>query len=216
MNRMTMGVLVALSLAAGVALAAPLTIFQPDTPARAVEVNANFASVKPPAGSIVAYAGATAPEGWLFCEGQTFDATQFPELAAALGTRYGGTAGMPRVPDLAGRVIVGLDVGSSRVTGALADTLGEPGGVDVNTTVPAHTHAITSEPAHNHPVSGACNNATCGNFNDGFTRGSGNLDPGFRTGTGGAHNHGGATGSTGSPGVTNLQPFLTLRYLIKT
>lgn len=87
----------------------------------------------------------------------------------------------------------------------------------VFTQVPAHTHPITNEPAHQHSLVAACSGTSCSNANDGFTRGSGGIDANsFRAGAGGAHNHGGATGNTGTPSVTNLQPFLALRYLIKT
>ena len=204
-------------LAAGLAVAAPLTLFSADAPALADEVNSNFAAVKTPAGTVIAFAGSAVPSGWLLCDGATFGATTHPELAAAIGTTYGGTASAPRVPDLIGRVVFGVDGASSRISAGQADVLGEVGGVEANSQVPAHAHAITNEPAHQHSLPATCNNSTCNNASDGFTRGSGVVDSNsFRAGAGGAHNHGGATGSTGTTSVTNLQPFLALRYLIKT
>lgn len=204
-------------LAAGLAVAAPLTIFSADEPARADQVNANFADVKTPPGTVIAFAGSTVPPGWLLCDGAPFVAMTYPELAAAIGTTYGGTASNPRVPDLIGRVVVGVDSASARISGAQADLLGEVGGIEANTQVPAHTHPITNEPAHQHSLVAACSGTSCSNANDGFTRGNGGIDANtFRAGLGGAHNHGGATGNTGTPSVTNLQPFIALRYLIKT
>ncbi len=121
------------------------------------------------------------------------------------------------MPDLIGRVVVGVDSASARISGAQADLLGEGGGAESNVQVPAHTHTITNEPAHQHSLMAACSGTSCANANDGFTRGNGGIDANtFRAGAGGAHNHGGATGSTGTTSVTNLQPFLALRYLIKT
>lgn len=204
-------------LVASLAVAAPLTVFFDDEPAVADQVNANFAAVKTPAGTVIAFAGSTVPSGWLLCDGAPFVAMTHPELAAAIGTTYGGTASAPRVPDLIGRVVVGVDSASARISGAQADLLGEAGGIEANTQVPAHTHPITNEPAHQHSLVAACSGTSCSNANDGFTRGSGGIDANsFRAGAGGAHNHGGATGNTGTPSVTNLQPFLALRYLIKT
>jgi len=37
-----------------------------------------------PAGSIQAFAGANVPHGWLLCDGEVYDISQFPALAAAL------------------------------------------------------------------------------------------------------------------------------------
>ncbi|MBL8950977.1 MAG: tail fiber protein, partial [Myxococcaceae bacterium] len=163
-----------------------------------------------PPGTIVAWAGfGPPPEGWLVCDGSTFSATAYPELSMTLGSTT--------VPDLRGRVIVGLDFTSARITSGLASVIGGSGGTDMNFAVPSHTHSIPSDPGHTHTLTSACNNSTCNNGNDGFTRGSGNLDgSAFRTAPAGSHNHGGSTGPTGANGVTNLQPFLTLRYLIKT
>ena len=52
-----------------------------------------------PVGMIVAYTGATIPDGWFPCDGRTFSRTAYPGLYAALGGTYGGG-----VPDLRGRV----------------------------------------------------------------------------------------------------------------
>ncbi|MBX7099760.1 MAG: phage tail protein [Myxococcaceae bacterium] len=200
--------LVLVTMVVSVARADGVRLFTPNTPAIADDVNHNF-QVVAPTGTIVIYAGSgsTPPDGWLFCDGSAF--TGLPTLAAVLG----GTT----VPDLRGRVVVGLDASSLRISGGAANTVGKVGGVDVNTDVPAHTHTIASDPGHNHNIKAACNGGTCGNGSDGFARSSSNFDTvNFTTLSGGAHNHGGATGSTGSAGVTNLQPFIAFRYIIKT
>lgn len=53
-----------------------------------------------PIGTVVAYAGATAPDGWVLCNGQSTAA--YPALAAVVGSN---------VPDLRGEFIRGLDGG---------------------------------------------------------------------------------------------------------
>ena len=54
-----------------------------------------------PIGSIVAYGGATAPNGWLLCQGQAISRTDYAELFAAIGTAYGSGDGSTtfNVPD---------------------------------------------------------------------------------------------------------------------
>jgi microcystin-dependent protein len=41
-------------------------------------------------GTILLYAFNYAPEGWLSCDGQTMNITQYQALFALLGTTYGG------------------------------------------------------------------------------------------------------------------------------
>ena len=48
----------------------------------------------PPTGSIVAYPGSSAPDGWLFCDGSAYNTTTFSELFSLLGT--------PTTPDFTG------------------------------------------------------------------------------------------------------------------
>lgn len=57
-----------------------------------------------PAGCIVAYAGATAPEGWLLCHGQAVSRADYGDLFVAIGTAYGPGDGATsfNLPDLRG------------------------------------------------------------------------------------------------------------------
>jgi microcystin-dependent protein len=65
-----------------------------------------------PIGTIFPYAGANAPNGYLFCDGGEVERTKFPELYDVIGTRYNGTEPLNgvntyRVPDLRGRFALG-------------------------------------------------------------------------------------------------------------
>jgi microcystin-dependent protein len=64
-----------------------------------------------PAGSLMPYAGASAPSGWLLCFGQEINRSTYAALFAVLGTTYGAGDGSTTfaVPDLRGRVIAGQD-----------------------------------------------------------------------------------------------------------
>ena len=61
-----------------------------------------------PTGTILDYAGATVPSGWLLCDGTTVRGPPTPELFALVGTTFntGGEAGTVfRLPDLRGRAV---------------------------------------------------------------------------------------------------------------
>lgn len=63
-----------------------------------------------PIGAIQAYAGTTAPTGWIMCNGQAVSRSSYSELFNVVGTTYGSGDGSTtfNVPDLRGRVITGV------------------------------------------------------------------------------------------------------------
>lgn len=76
-----------------------------------------------PVGSVVAYAGTSAPEGFLLCDGSIYDSTEYGELFNIIGEMYnigGEEEGKFRVPNLRSRVIVGMDS-----TNTYFDVIGE-------------------------------------------------------------------------------------------
>lgn len=65
-------------------------------------------------GTVLAYAGSTAPAGFLFCHGQVVARADHPNLFAVIGTTYntgGETSAQFRLPDLRAEFIRGLDAG---------------------------------------------------------------------------------------------------------
>ena len=94
-----------------------------------------------PVGTISQFAGDTAPEGYLLCDGSEYDKTIYADLYAIIGDKYGTgtTANYFKVPDLRGKVPVGKN-------GADTDfnTLGKTGGEK------AHKLATDEMPNHNH------------------------------------------------------------------
>lgn len=62
-----------------------------------------------PVGTILPYAGAQAPEGYLFCNGAFLSTTDpnYTELYSAIGTAFGSSGNQFRLPDLRGRVPIG-------------------------------------------------------------------------------------------------------------
>jgi microcystin-dependent protein len=73
-------------------------------------VNAlNSASVPP--GTVIAFAGASLPAGWLVCDGSAVSRTQYANLFSAIAVAHGGGDGVNtfNLPDLRGRFVRGVD-----------------------------------------------------------------------------------------------------------
>jgi len=63
-----------------------------------------------PVGTLLPYAGAVVPEGWLLCDGTSLLRATYPELFAAVGTSWGATdATHFNLPDMRGRSAFGAD-----------------------------------------------------------------------------------------------------------
>lgn len=62
-------------------------------------------------GIVEAFAGGATPNGYLLCNGQAVSRTTYAELFAVIGVTYGAGNGSTtfNIPDLKGRVVVGLD-----------------------------------------------------------------------------------------------------------
>ncbi len=162
-----------------------------------------------PIGSIVAFAGDKEPEGWLMCDGLPYSSKKYPKLYEIIKENYLpsnswvieankiSTEKFFHVPDSRGRVLVGVDNGSNRVTSN--NTLGATGGEE------KHQLTIDEMPKHNHkmfdsalgeikpPHSAVISGKNLGNPNGyGLTEETGNDQP---------HN--------------NMQPYLISNYIIK-
>lgn len=177
-----------------------------------------------PAGCIMPYAGATAPDGWLLCHGQAVSRTAYADLFAAIGTAHGAGDGSTtfNLPDLRGRIVAGRDdmggADAGRLAGGIADrtVLGGAGGAATHVLVtgemPAHGHGVT-DPGHQHSMQAG--NPTPGGPTGRASWGDGNNLSTFST-------HGsGATGiavqNAGGGGAhNNTQPTLILNYVIAT
>jgi len=98
-------------------------------------------------GTILPWAGAWAPRGWAFCQGQAMSINQNQALFAVIGTQYGGDGKTTfNLPDLRGRFPIGAGVNLN--TGKLWRS-GEtnPRGEAMTATI-----GINNIPAHNHEI----------------------------------------------------------------
>lgn len=94
-----------------------------------------------PTGLITPFGGASAPDGFLLCDGAAVSRTTYADLFAVVGTNYGVGDGSStfNLPNLKGRVPVGLDTGQTEF-----NTLGKSGGLKAVTLtvdqIPSHSH----------------------------------------------------------------------------
>jgi len=173
-----------------------------------------------PAGSVIPYAGASAPTGFLLCDGSAVSRTTYAALFAVVGTTYGVGDGSSTftLPDLRGRVVAGQDdmggASADRLTdqtgGLNGDTLGDTGG--------SETHTLTTAQlaSHTHSFSGSGSTTAMTFLNDGLGVNRGG------SGQSSSSNSisvsiSGTTGSAGSGSAhNNVQPTIILNYIIRT
>lgn len=155
-----------------------------------------------PTGTILPFAGSTAPSQFLLCQGQAISRTTYSALFAVIGTTYGAGNGSTtfNLPSFAGRVPVGLS------TETEFNTLGKKGG--------EKTHLLTGNElaGHTHQVPIAV---------DGLWASTGGVASGYQTYGGDDIQYGEISTDSGGEGEyidqphNNLQPYITINFLIK-
>lgn len=100
-----------------------------------------------PVGSILTYAGVTAPGGWLLCDGSEVSRQSYPRLYTVIGSLYGNPeiSGNFVLPNLADRIPMGKSGSTS---------IGQSGGnnsITLSTNqMPSHTHTGTTDLSGSH------------------------------------------------------------------
>lgn len=157
-------------------------------------------------GQIMIFGGNFPPKNWAFCDGSLLPIQQNSALFSLLGTMYGGDGRVTfGLPDLRGRVPVGMGPGP----GLSNYKQGEKGGQE------SHSLQISELPSHAHPVAVAAanENNTLQNRPGGNVLGAANiydLPASADAALGGVS--AGAAGSN-TP-HENRQPFLAVNYII--
>lgn len=180
-----------------------------------------------PVGTINAFAGSTAPSGYLLCFGQCISRTTYADLFAVLGTTFNNGCSVSDfgIPDLRGRVAVGKDdmggTAANRITsggaGITGTSLGASGGGETQTLtaaqMPIHDHggATGSAGAKSVNITAPTNNAQVA---AGVTAQIANIVTATTYNTADAHTHSIASAGGGQPHSVT-QPSIVLNAIIK-
>ena len=163
-------------------------------------------------GALLMWPTASAPSGYLLCDGSSVSTSTYANLYSVIGYTFGGSGGSFSLPDYRGKSPLGV---SSSYT--LASTGGSADAIVVS-----HTHTATStvtDPGHNHNFyypntgyslgggpAGAVANQSSSAF---LTTPIANATTGITVAT--------TNTSTGASGTNaNLQPYLAINFIIKT
>jgi microcystin-dependent protein len=145
-----------------------------------------------------------APLGFAQCNGQILSIAQNSALFSLLGTTYGGDGRSNfALPDLQGRVAIGMGNGA----GLSPRVLGETGGQE------SVTLTIAQLPAHSHPILAASTEAAVSSPSNAVMAGKARVP--LYNAIGSADTAMAPTGSAGgNQPFNNMQPFLALNYVI--
>jgi len=121
-------------------------------------------------GSVIAFAGATPPQGYLLCDGSAVSRTTYPGLFAVIATMYGKGDGATtfNLPDLRTRAVFGARVPTPSATDLfwLSTAFGSALTSLQPRHLPRHTHPVI-DPGHAHATAGTIW-TVIGGFQTGF------------------------------------------------
>ena len=193
------------------------------------DIPSGFTNLGNPAGTIVAFAGSSAPTGYLIANGSAISRTTYANLFAIIGTTYGVGDGSTtfNLPDLRGRTAVGLNSLNTDVS-----TLGNNEGAVIGSRTPKHKHTVVqptisqpsvnvSDPGHSHTYTaiytGANTRPAITNPPPGGdgTANTGSSTTGITAALSGAPTASGGTVGTQTNAPTDSAAYLTVNYIIK-
>ncbi len=151
-----------------------ILVFRPGTGLLKESRNIFVSDLAVPIGGLMPFAGASAPYGYLLCDGSEIEKTKYPDLYDVIGNTFNGAVplvgvGTFRLPDLRGRFPLGrdnmdnaitvpnstggyVDAGGGnidRVSGTAPDNLGDNGGQSTNSLT------VSNLPDHEHNMKGS-------------------------------------------------------------
>jgi microcystin-dependent protein len=146
-----------------------------------------------------------APSGWAMCNGQILPIAQYSALFDLLRTHYGGNGTTTfALPDFRGRVPLAPGQGTGLSDYSLGESDGEEKHTLLAAEMPAHTHAWEASTGgaglKNQPVGALTAHPTTTRLYHASGANNANMAPMTTAGGGQGHN--------------NLQPYLTLNFII--
>jgi microcystin-dependent protein len=160
---------------------------------------------QPYVGEIRMFAGNFAPNGWMFCEGQTLPIAENEVLFQLIGTTYGGDGEETfNLPNLASRVPIHMGTGPDGTTYQIGEMAGTEQETLTTQQIPNHSHPLTAsaDVASKEPPGGqVLAQSTAANM---YIQDSpdGSLAPSAVQPAGGSQPH------------ENTQPFLCINFII--
>jgi microcystin-dependent protein len=157
-------------------------------------------------GEIRMFGGSFAPAGWMLCQGQQLAIAENDALFTLIGTTYGGDGQSTfNLPNLQSRVPIHM--GTSPVSGT-SYQLGEAAGVE------SVTLTINQIPVHSHNAMGSSGNASDPNPNGNVLASSTVVQPYAVESVAANFVQTCITPFGGSQPHTNIQPYLTINFII--
>jgi len=202
-------------------------IYETDTAKLLIWDGSAWVDVYPaqPAGSLTAYAGASAPAGWLLCDGTAVSRTTYATLFGLLSTTYGAGNGTTtfNLPDMRGRMPMGAGTGAgqgasgSGAPSGTALTARTRGGFGGDERMQTHTHI---QNAHAHELGPGQSFGTSFGPNAGgvatFGLSVAIINTNTYQGPYSATSVTATNQNAGSGSSENMPPFVVLNYIIKT
>lgn len=179
-----------------------------------------------PIGSVTAYAGSSAPTGWLLCDGSTVSQTTYADLYALIGTTYGpASGGNFTLPDLRGRAAVGVNAGGAAYLTSLGATIGSADAVLLQHNHSASSSSSVTDPGHRHTFNsqnltaggggGYALSAINNNYGSNITGYASGAINTSTTGISVSTSTTIANAGSGNGQNQNLQPSIALNYIIR-
>ena len=159
-------------------------------------------------GMIKMFVGDYAPEYYLLCDGRSLSVQQYTALYAIIGYSYGGSGQNFNLPDLRGRMPIGMGTGVN--PNLTPRQLGQSGGAETvalsAAQIPSHTHVYNALSGNREATSPAGNflGTAAGNFYS-------QQDPSDQLLP---MNAGVVSTAGGGQGHNNMPPFLCVNYII--
>ena len=152
------------------------------------------------------FAGNFAPNGWMFCEGQSLPISENDVLFQLIGTTYGGDGEETfNLPNLASRIPLHMGTGPDGTTYQMGEMFGTEQETLTSQQIPNHTHPFTASTAN-----GAATNPQ-GNV---IAASTSSVKPYILDTPSTQMNPSAVSPAGGSQPHENTQPFLCINYII--
>lgn len=164
-------------------------------------------------GEIRMFAGNYAPQGWMLCNGQTLQIQQYNALFAVIGATYGGNGTTTfMLPNLCGRVPLGMGQGAGLTNRPLAQSGGEENNTLTPAQLPPHTHplyASSTVGTTNTPSSGVMLSAPSGTGSTATKVYAASSNPNVQLSGSSMGNN-----TASAQAHNNMMPYVTINFII--